>query len=142
MWLPAIASMPAVNRVIAHAAGAPAPGQLDRLALFGFMSGLLTIQCFPFVRRSRRAKLVFAASLTANSVYGFLSGAWPLGMVAIVVTGMAIYSWWLDGRPLRYLPINSSGGVSAPRGALIAGESRVARLFGPSSDARRAPGNN
>jgi hypothetical protein len=42
--------------------------------------------------------LAFAASCALGSVYGFLQGAWPFGLVEAVWCIVAARRWWL-GRP-------------------------------------------
>src|SRR5262245_20627060 len=43
--------------------------------------------------RSPMFVLLFAGACAASSVYGFLSGAWPLGIVEAVWTAVAIRRW-------------------------------------------------
>jgi len=40
--------------------------------------------------RGRRFVLGFACGCVLSSVYGFLSGAWPFGVVELVWTGVAL----------------------------------------------------
>jgi hypothetical protein len=95
----------------------PVPGQLDVVALFGFLAAFVTLI---FVKEHRRhgAMLGLSLSLAASAAYGFLSGAWPLGMVAIVVSAMALHRW-RTGRRV------GEAGVR-----LRAAEDRRARMFG------------
>ena len=43
--------------------------------------------------RSRTFVLLFAAACAASSVYGFLAGTWPFGMVEAVWTAVALGRW-------------------------------------------------
>jgi len=43
--------------------------------------------------------LAFAVACVASSVYGFLAGAWPFGVVELVWSGVAARRWW-GGRSL------------------------------------------
>jgi hypothetical protein len=43
--------------------------------------------------RHPRFTLYFAGACLASSVYGFLQGAWPFGLVEAVWTGIAIQRW-------------------------------------------------
>ena len=43
--------------------------------------------------------LLFAGTCLASSVYGFLQGAWPIGIVEAIWTGVAVQRW--RGRTLR-----------------------------------------
>jgi hypothetical protein len=38
--------------------------------------------------------LAFAAACLASSVYGFLQGAWPFGVVELIWSGVALRRWW------------------------------------------------
>jgi len=44
--------------------------------------------------------LLFAGTCLASSVYGFLQGAWPIGIVEAIWTGVAVQRW--RARTLRY----------------------------------------
>jgi hypothetical protein len=37
--------------------------------------------------------LAFAAACALGSIYGFLQGAWPFGLVEAVWAGVAVYRW-------------------------------------------------
>ncbi|MEP6751896.1 MAG: hypothetical protein ABI959_04030 [Candidatus Dormiibacterota bacterium] len=41
-------------------------------------------------RRHRNFVLAFAAGCLLSSAYGFLSGAWPFGVVELIWTGVAV----------------------------------------------------
>ena len=40
--------------------------------------------------------LAFAVACVASSVYGFLAGAWPFGVVELVWSGVAARRWWAE----------------------------------------------
>jgi hypothetical protein len=42
--------------------------------------------------------LAFAAACVAASVYGFLQGAWPFGLVELAWSGVALRRWWVRRR--------------------------------------------
>ena len=44
------------------------------------------------------AFLAFAASCALGSIYGFLQGAWPFGLVEAVWAGVALRRWMLRSR--------------------------------------------
>jgi hypothetical protein len=92
-WLTVLSTSAAASSAPFQTQPAAAP-QLDRVMLFGFLAALFTLGCLPHVRRARGARLLLTMSLAAQTVYGFLSGAWPLGMVALVVSSMAARWWW------------------------------------------------
>jgi hypothetical protein len=62
-----------------HAAAVP---QLDHLMLFGFLSAFAAAACCIYRHESRNSMFAFAAALAAASVYGFLDGAWPMGILS------------------------------------------------------------
>jgi hypothetical protein len=43
--------------------------------------------------RSPRYVLAFACACLASSIYGFLQGAWPFGVVELVWCGVALRRW-------------------------------------------------
>lgn len=45
--------------------------------------------------RSPTFMLAFAAACLASSVYGFLQGAYPFGVVELVWSGVALRRWWM-----------------------------------------------
>jgi hypothetical protein len=48
--------------------------------------------------RSHWFVLAFAFSCALGSVYGFLQGAWPFGLVEAVWSVVALRRWWLKSR--------------------------------------------
>ena len=50
--------------------------------------------CYALESRSRWFVLAFAGSCLLGSVYGFLQGAWPFGIVEAVWSGVAVRRWW------------------------------------------------
>jgi hypothetical protein len=38
--------------------------------------------------------LAFAGACVASSAYGFLQGAWPLGVAELVWSGVVVRRWW------------------------------------------------
>jgi hypothetical protein len=45
--------------------------------------------------RSRWCILGFAGACILGSVYGFLQGAWPFGLVEGVWSAVAVRRWWI-----------------------------------------------
>jgi hypothetical protein len=54
---------------------------MDRLTLFGLFAVTAMLICYAFEDRSRWFVLGFAGSCALGSIYGFLQGAWPFGLV-------------------------------------------------------------
>jgi len=67
---------------------------LDRLTLFGLFSVTGTLVCYALEKRSRWYILGFAVGCALSSVYGFLQGAWPFGVVEIFWTIASLYRFW------------------------------------------------
>ena len=49
--------------------------------------------CYAVENRSRWFILAFAAACALGSVYGFLQGAWPFGLVEAVRAAVALRRW-------------------------------------------------
>jgi len=45
-------------------------------------------------RRSPLFVLAFAGACLASSLYGFLQGAWPFGVIEFIWAGVAARRWW------------------------------------------------
>jgi hypothetical protein len=67
---------------------------MDRLSLFGLFAVGAALVCYAFERRSPWFIFGFAIACALGSVYGFLQGAWPFGVVEIVWTVVALTRWW------------------------------------------------
>lgn len=65
------------------------------LSLFGFFAVTVMVVCYALERRRAIFILAFAVSCVLASVYGFLQGAWPFGLVEAVWSGIAARRWWL-----------------------------------------------
>jgi len=70
-------------------------GALSRLSLFGLFAVTLMLVTYALEARSRWFVLAFAVACTLGSVYGFLQGAWPFGIVEAVWSAVALRRWWL-----------------------------------------------
>ncbi len=64
---------------------------LTAFGLFAVTAMLVTYTC---ERRSPWFVLAFAVSCVLGSVYGFLQGAWPFGVVEAVWSLVAVRRWW------------------------------------------------
>ncbi len=67
---------------------------MDRLTLFGLASVTGTLVCYALEKRSHWYILGFALGCALSSVYGFLQGAWPFGVVEIFWTLASLHRWW------------------------------------------------
>ena len=66
---------------------------MSPLTLFGVLAVTAMLVFYVLEDRSRSFVLMFAAACAASSVYGFLQGAWPFGVVEAIWTGVAIRRW-------------------------------------------------
>ncbi len=55
----------------------------------------LMLVTYALESRSNWYVLAFAVACALGSVYGFLQGAWPFGLVEGVWSGVAVRRWWL-----------------------------------------------
>lgn len=67
---------------------------LDRLSIFGLFAVTAMVVCYAFEKRSRWFILGFAGACALGSIYGFLQGAWPFGLVEGVWSVVAFRRWW------------------------------------------------
>lgn len=65
----------------------------DALTLFGLVAVSLMLLFYTFEERSAWCILGFAAACALGSIYGFLQGAWPFGLVEGVWTVVALRRW-------------------------------------------------
>jgi hypothetical protein len=66
---------------------------MSLLTLFGLFAVTAMLVCYAFEERSPRFVLAFAGACGLASVYGFLQGAWPFGLVEAVWALVAIRRW-------------------------------------------------
>jgi hypothetical protein len=66
---------------------------MDALTLFGLVSVTAMLIFYALEERSTWFVLAFGGACGLGSVYGFLQGAWPFGMVEAVWAGVAVWRW-------------------------------------------------
>ena len=66
---------------------------MDGLTLFGLVAVTAMVICYALEHRSRWFILAFAACCVLASIYGFLQGAWPFGLVEAVWSAIAFRRW-------------------------------------------------
>ena len=71
---------------------------MDPLTLFGLFAVTAMLVCYALENRSPWFILAFAGSCALGSVYGFLQGAWPFGLVEAVWSVVAVRRWWVATR--------------------------------------------
>ncbi len=68
---------------------------MDQLTLFGLFAVTAMLVTYALEPRSTWFILAFAGSCVLGSVYGFLQGAWPFGVVEAVWSIVAVRRWLL-----------------------------------------------
>ena len=68
-------------------------GALNSLTLFGLFAVTATLVCYALEHRSRWYIIGFAVGCILSSVYGFLQGAWPFGVIEIAWAIVALRRW-------------------------------------------------
>jgi hypothetical protein len=71
---------------------------MDTLSAFGLFAVTAMVVCYALEQRSHWFTLGFAAACALGSVYGFLQGAWPFGLVELVWTFIALQRWRVAAR--------------------------------------------
>ena len=71
---------------------------MSALTLFGLFAVTTMVVFYALESRNTWFILAFAVSCVLGSIYGFLQGAWPFGMVEAVWSLIAVRRWWLARR--------------------------------------------
>jgi hypothetical protein len=66
---------------------------MDGLTLFGLFAVTAMLVTYALENRSRWFILAFAGACLLGSLYGFLQGAWPFGVVEAIWSLVAIRRW-------------------------------------------------
>jgi hypothetical protein len=69
--------------------------KMDALTIYGLISVSLMLLFYALEGRSQWFVLAFAVSCVMASIYGFMQGAWPFGIVEGIWSLVAIRRWWL-----------------------------------------------
>jgi len=67
------------------------------ITLYGVAAVTFMMVMYALEGRGRGFILAFAAGCLLSSLYGFLSGAWPFGVVELVWAGVAIWRYSTAG---------------------------------------------
>jgi len=67
---------------------------LNGLSWFGFAAVMAMLVFYALEKRSSWFIFAFALSCILASMYGFLQGAWPFGVVEAVWSLVAFRRWW------------------------------------------------
>ena len=75
--------------------------RMDPLTLFGLFAVTAMLVCYAVEKRSRWFILACAGACVLGSIYGFLQGAWPFGLVEAIWFLVAMRRWWLQDKGNR-----------------------------------------
>ncbi len=71
---------------------------MSAVTVFGVVAVTFMMVAYALEGRGRRYILAFAAGCVLSSLYGFLAGAWPFGVVELVWSGVAVRRYRRDDR--------------------------------------------
>ena len=63
------------------------------ITVYGVCAVSFMMAMYALEQRGRRFILLFAFGCLLSSLYGFLSGAWPFGVVELIWSGIAVRRW-------------------------------------------------
>jgi hypothetical protein len=68
------------------------------LSWFGLFAVSLMVVSYALESRGTIWILIFAVACVLGSIYGFLQGAWPFGLVEAIWSVIAARRWWYSVR--------------------------------------------
>jgi hypothetical protein len=68
-------------------------GSMNALTFFGLFAVTAMLVCYALEAKSNWFTLAFAFSCALGSIYGFLQGAWPFGIVEAIWSMVALRKW-------------------------------------------------
>jgi len=77
---------------------------MDALTAFGLFAVSAMLVCYTLEKRSPWFIFLFGIACLLGSIYGFLQGAWPFGLVEAVWSAVAIRRWLVERRRPRSNP--------------------------------------
>jgi hypothetical protein len=83
---------------------------MDSLTLFGLFAVTAMLVTYAFEDRSAWFVLGFAAACLLGSIYGFLQGAWPFGVIEAIWAAIALRRWYrrISKRDATETPLGDS----------------------------------
>ncbi|MFI4935929.1 MAG: hypothetical protein ACHP7N_15010 [Caulobacterales bacterium] len=66
---------------------------MSALTIFGLFAVTAMLVTYALERRSPWFILAFAGACALGSVYGFLQGAWPFGVIETIWAAVAVWRW-------------------------------------------------
>ena len=71
---------------------------MNALSLFGLLAVTAMLVAYALEEQSHWFILAFAGACALGSIYGFLQGAWPFGLVEAIWAGVALRRWMIRRR--------------------------------------------
>jgi hypothetical protein len=71
---------------------------MNWLTIFGLFAVTAMLVCYALENRSPWFVLAFAGACALGSIYGFLQGAWPFGLVEAIWSIVAARRWYFVQR--------------------------------------------
>ena len=71
---------------------------MDSLTMFGLFAVTAMLVFYALEERNTFFILCFAGACALGSIYGFLQGAWPFGIVEAIWAAVAARRWWFKRR--------------------------------------------
>ena len=71
---------------------------MDALTIFGLFAVTAMLVFYALEHRSYWFILAFALACLLGSIYGFLQGAWPFGLVEAIWSIIAVRRWWIAAK--------------------------------------------
>ena len=75
---------------------------MDSLTLFGLLAVSAMLVFYALEDRSPWYILAFAGACALASLYGFLQGAWPFGVVEAIWSAVAVHRWRVRVKQVRH----------------------------------------
>ena len=63
---------------------------MSPITVYGVAAVTFMMVMYTLEKRGRRYVLAFALGCVLSSLYGFLAGAWPFGVVELIWSGLAV----------------------------------------------------
>jgi len=73
--------------------------RVNALTAFGLFAVTMMLVFYALEKHSRWFILAFAGACALGSVYGFLQGAWPFGVIEAIWSLVAVRRWQLAPKP-------------------------------------------
>jgi hypothetical protein len=75
------------------------PEAMNLLTAFAAIAVTAMLAFYALEARASWFVFAFAITCLASSIYRFLRGAWPFGVVEVIWCGVALRRWWGHYRP-------------------------------------------